>query len=81
MLIQLLGLITVEKLEGRLDPVKFDLLRSTLGTLKESRDNEAHTHIKGMTRVIDAPSLTKSRFPRVYEGLKDIEKELREMKL
>lgn len=81
MLIQLVGLITVEKLEAKLDPVKFQIMISTLGTLKQSRDSEAHTHIKGVTRVIDAPSLTRNRFTSIYDGLKNIEKELRKMQL
>ena len=79
MLIQVLGIINVEKLERSLDSTKFHLMKSTLDTLKKSRDNEAHTHIKGTTKRLDAPSLTQSRFQLVYAGLKDVEGCIRNM--
>lgn len=81
MLIQLVGLINVEKLESDLDENKFNIMRSTLGSLKQCRDLQAHTHIKGTTQRIDAPSLTQNRFQQIYEGLKDIESCARKMKL
>ena len=80
MLIDLIGIINVEKLENKLDPVKFQLMTSTLDTLKIIRNTEAHTHIKGITKRIDAPSLTKSRFLPIFEGLKDIDLKLRNLK-
>lgn len=77
MLIQLLGLINVEKLERRVDPVKRDRLKATLATLKSARDSEAHTHIKGVTRRINAPSVTLSQLPAVYDGLREYESVIR----
>jgi hypothetical protein len=73
MLVKTLGLIKLEKLEKKFDPLKFQLLETTLETLKSARNNEAHTHIKGITRRIDAPSVTISRFLIVYDGLLDID--------
>lgn len=81
MLMQVLGIITVEKLESKLDPSKFHIMKSTLGTLRFYRDSEAHTHIKGVTKKIDAPSVTKFRFWEVYEGLIDIDNKLKRLKL
>ncbi len=73
MLISILGIIKVEKLEGKLDSVKFTLLKSSLVTLTKCRNDEAHTHIKGVTKTIDAPSVTQTRFTAVFEGLKNLE--------
>ncbi len=83
MLIKLLGIINVEKLENRLDTLKFDQLKSSLTSLKESRDREAHTytHLKGITKTRDAPSVIISYFFPVYNGLKDIDNKLRYIKL
>lgn len=81
MLITLLGIIHIEKLEIRVDPVKFQRLKSTLGSLKGPRDIQAHTHLKGVTMTLDAPSVTKSRFATVYDGLKDFEEKLKRMSL
>ncbi len=79
MLIQLIGVINVEKLENNLDATKFHIMKSTLGSLKQCRDKQAHTHIKGITQRIDSPSLTQNRFQKIYEGLKDVESCIRKM--
>ena len=81
MLIQAIGLINVEKLEHVFDTSKFIKMPSSLGELKQRRDGQAHTYIKGTTLTIDAPSWTKKRFLNVYEGLKDIESSIRKMGL
>lgn len=81
MLMQVIGLVNIEKLERKVDPVKYARLISTLGTLKASRNGEAHTHIKGVARTIDAPSVTLHRFYLVYEGLKNFESELKAMNM
>lgn len=77
MLIQLLGLIAVEKIEKRVDQVKRMQLTATLGALKTVRDSEAHTHIKGTTRYINAPSVTLNQFPTVYDGLIEYDRVIR----
>jgi len=76
MLIELIGLINVERLEMRIDRVKFQNMKSTLGLLRQFRDTEAHTHLKGITRALDAPSATINKFFKVYEGLKEFENKL-----
>ncbi len=81
MLIQTMGIINVEKLERVFDTNKFIQMTSSLGELKQRRDDQAHTYIKGTTLAIDAPSLTKKRFQNVYEGLKDIEHLINKMKI
>ena len=73
MLIQTIGLINVEKLEHVFDAKKFIQMTSSLGELKQRRDDQAHTYVKDTTLTIDAPSWTQRRFLNVYEGLKDIE--------
>jgi hypothetical protein len=81
MLIQTMGIINVEKLERVFDANKFIQLTSSLGELKQRRDDQAHTYIKGTTLTIDAPSWTKKRFQNVYEGLKDIEHRINKMNI
>jgi len=71
----------VEKLENNLDVTKFHIMKSTLGSLKQCRDTQAHTHIRGITQRIDSPSLTQNRFQKIYEGLKDFESCIRRMKI
>lgn len=72
MLLQVVGLCAVEKIEATVDPGKFQTLQATLKTLKVSRDSEAHTHTSGITKVLDAPSVTIAHFQRVYDGLSDV---------
>ncbi len=81
MLIQLIGLVNVEKLERRVNSVKFAKLKATLRSFKKYRDEEAHTHIKGNLKTLDAPSVTKKNFVIIYDGIKDFEKNIRKMKL
>lgn len=81
MLIHIIGIIKLEILEQIIDRYKFTQMTSSLGVLKQRRDELAHTYIKGTTLTIDAPSLTKKRFLNVYEGLKDIESSISKMKI
>lgn len=81
MLINMIGVIGVERLEKRIDSVKFQLLLSSLSSLKQYRDSEAHTYIKGTTRRMDAPSVTKNRFNGIFYGLKNIDDELRKISI
>lgn len=79
MLIDIIGIIGVERLEKDIDLIKFQLLISSLDSLKLYRDSEAHTYIKGTTKRMDAPSVTKNRFSDIYNGLKNIDDELRKI--
>jgi len=81
MLMQVIGIINTERLEHNLDSTNFDILKSTLGSLKECRDLQAHTYVKGTTPHIDAPSTTQGHFQKIYVGLEDIEARIRKMKL
>ena len=69
MLIQLLGIINVERIERAVDQDKQARLVATLDALKQVRNQEAHTHLKGITRSINAPSVTLGQFPILYDGL------------
>ena len=79
MLIPVIGLIRLEMLESKVDQTKLDLMIAALNTLKTQRNPLAHTHIKGATLTIDAPSKTKQQVMYVYEGLKSIEHELKRL--
>ena len=73
MLIQVIGLKSVERIENRMDASKLQKLTAALSTLKILRNREAHTYLKGVTAILDAPSITKARFTDIYEGLQEIE--------
>jgi hypothetical protein len=77
MLISLLGIYGVEKLESKVNPLFFTPMVATLKNLKTIRDQEAHIYIKGTTRSIDAPSITRSKFSSIFNGLKDIDEVLK----
>lgn len=79
MLMQVIGLIMLETIESRVDQTKLQHMQAALNALKSQRDPVAHTHIKGVTIRIDAPSVTKQRFMDVYEGLKSFEHELKRL--
>lgn len=81
MLIRLIGLSYVEKVEQKVDSVKLQKLKATLSSLKDYRNKEAHTHLKGVTKRLDAPSATKNKFFIVYDGLKEFEEKIRRLRL
>lgn len=81
MLLRMVGIINVERLENKLNKTKFDLMKSTINTLKTYRDEEAHTHLKDDTKRLDAPSVTLNRLQLIYDGLKDIDDCIRKMKI
>ncbi|WP_286797298.1 hypothetical protein [Psychrobacter sp. UBA6291] len=80
MLSSVIGFMNIERLEKKLDASKNALLLSALGTLKNIRNAEAHTHLKGVTRHVDSPSITLKLFSQVFNGLKDIEIKLKLIK-
>lgn len=78
MLINLIGLIGVEKLENELEKTaQITLLKNNLGNLKVSRNEAAHTHLKGITRTYNAPSKTIGDFNRIFNVLEMLDSELR----
>lgn len=78
MLLNLLGLIQLEKFETELEKkAKITLLKSNLGNLKRARNEAAHTHLKGITRRYNAPSQTLGDFTRISELLEIMDTELR----
>jgi cystathionine beta-lyase family protein involved in aluminum resistance len=81
MLISVVGLVSIEKIEKKVDPSKYCQFTAALNNLKSARNREAHTHLKGTTRIVDSPSLTIGNFQHVYEGLKEFETKLKELNL
>lgn len=79
MLMQVIGLATIENIENTIDPIKFQIMVAALSALKPYRDREAHTYIKGTTRKLDAPSITESRFWNIYYGLKDFDENVQRL--
>lgn len=79
MLMQVIGIVGLETLEKNVNKNKLQRMKSSLGTLKGPRNTESHTYIKGTTRTIDAPSVTKRKLMDVYEGLKNFEAELKKL--
>lgn len=77
MLMQVIGIIALERIEKSINTSTFSLFQSTLNNLKTARDGHAHTYIKNITIAIDAPSVTKGNFINVYNGLKAFEDKLR----
>lgn len=77
MLIQVVGLIGVERLEKDMDQAKLAVLKSSLGTLKSIRDTVAHTHIKGTTSTLSAPSVMLNNFRNVRAGLMELDRTMR----
>lgn len=77
MLIRLLGLISVENIEARVDQSKRDSMKATLTVLTGQRNTEAHTHLRGVGRTINAPSVTMGQFQPLYEGLMEFDRVIR----
>jgi hypothetical protein len=77
MLIRLLGLINVEKVEAQVDQNKRDAMVAALSSLKTQRNTEAHTHLRGTIRTINAPSVTMAQFQPLYEGLTEFDRVIR----
>jgi len=78
MLIHVVGVRGVEIIERSMDGAALQVLRSTLGSLKTSRDAEAHTHLHGVTRRLDAPSATIRKFDGIYDALTDLQSTMKE---
>lgn len=78
MLISLIGLIEIEKLEKKLEKTAtITLLKTSLGNLKQVRNEVAHTYLKGVTRNYNAPSRTFADFRIILSALEKIDAELR----
>jgi hypothetical protein len=75
-----IGITCLEMLEAKLDTVKFTRMESHLGALKDARNPVAHTHLRGVTARLDAPSVTRNRFSHIYDGLVDIDSKLNAFK-
>lgn len=81
-LMMIIGLVNLEKIEKKLNTTeKVTKLKTKLDSLKNSRNQAAHTHVKGILRTYDAPSKVKNDFLEIYDLLKDFDDELRQQKI
>ena len=78
MLIQVMGIVNIERLEGSIDSVKLQMMKTEFGHLKPDRNIHSHTHIRGTPRI-DSPTVTTRRFKNIYSCLKDIERCVKRM--
>ena len=77
MLINAIGLCKSEKIERKIDKYgNIQILSTTLGNLKQVRDSNAHTFIKGTITSIQSPSVTISQFQNIYPIVKEFEREV-----
>jgi len=79
MLEAVIGRHGIKRMNARIDNGLVQPLFGALSLLKPARDQLAHNFIKGITPIIDAPSVTRTRFKVVYEGLRNIEKVLQKI--
>jgi len=67
MLIQLIGLVDIEKIEKNMGEADVEQFRQLLKTLKGQRNKLAHTHLKRKYPIqVFSPSRTISEFEKVY---------------
>ena len=82
MLMRVVGLVKVEELEATFDPTKFDPMKASLDTLWDQRNRQAHTFIENVTQTLTAPSaIINGHFLLVYDGLKDVGRCVRRLKI
>jgi len=81
MMSRIIGLGNIEKIENNMDFTKRTKLESSLASLKTIRDSAAHTHIKGMTPIVNTPSVILIYFEDVYNGLIEFDACLRSRKI
>ena len=83
MLMKVIGLVRLEKLELRLDTAKFTKMKAALELLKKARNSVAHTYVKNPSggATIAAPTVSISYFHDIYDGLKDIEANMKRLNI
>ncbi len=79
MLLQIVGLVGIEKYDRNVDEIKIQKLASSLDALKKHRDQEAHEYTKALAKPLDAPSVTIGRLAIIYEGLIEIERVMKKL--
>lgn len=78
-LIQLIGHHGIELLESNMNAATFIRFKAELISLRNSRNSEAHVYIKGTTRSIDAPSITRARIEPLHAGLLELRDKVRQI--
>lgn len=83
MLMKVIGIVMLEKLESKLDVAKQTKMKASLELLKRARNSVAHTYVKNpaIGATITAPSVAMAYFFDIYNGLKDIETQMKKLKL
>lgn len=83
MLIQAIGLATLEIIESAVDGAKFAKMTAALNLLRAARNDVAHTYVKHITVAapIPAPTVVATYFQDIYIGLKDMEAVMKQLRL
>ncbi|TDK65997.1 hypothetical protein [Sapientia aquatica] len=83
MLMRVIGLVSVEELEGRLNAGTHAKMLAAINLLKSARDSLAHTYVENPSSGpgFAAPSVAMSYLNDIYAGLKDIETNMKILKL
>lgn len=80
MLFKLIGLIELEKIEKRLERTgQISILSANLTNLVGTRNDAAHTYLKGITRTYNAPSVALGYFRSIYPIIIALDTELRNL--
>lgn len=80
MLIGLFGRTGLAEFESYFDEARLDLFKATLGTLRQARNAQAHTHVQGVTMTVMSPSVLRGHFDSACSGLADMALALRLMR-
>ena len=71
-----IGGVSIEQLEAKLDQRVFQSMQAELKLLAKVRNQLAHTLFAPYRPSLDSPSLVKDRFDRIYESLENVESTL-----
>lgn len=80
MVVQVIGYSNFAKVERKIDALKLEQFLSALANLKNFRHQLAHTHSKGVTASIPAPSVIKNNFIFSSEGIREFEIAMRKLR-
>lgn len=78
MFIKSIGLSNIELVENNVDKNRHLVLKSSLSTLKTSRDRLAHSYTD-VTNIISSPQITLNELNKIHSGLTNLETTMRKL--